>query len=65
MKLDNLKTFDQLVESNPEVFSVNKLKWLARNRDRNGLDKAFILIAGKFHVDVPALEKGIAERNAA
>jgi len=65
MKLDNLKTFEQLVKDNPELFTENKLKWLARNRDRNGLDKAFILIAGKFHVDVPALERALSERNAA
>lgn len=65
MKLENLKTIEQMVEQYPDQFTENKLKWLARNRKYNGLDKAFYLIAGKFHIDVPALEKGISEQNAA
>ena len=65
MKLDDLETIEQMVEKNPDLWTENKLKHLARNRKYNGLEKAFFIIAGKIHVDVPALEKGITERNAA
>ena len=64
MKLDDLKTIPQMVESNPDLFTENKLKHMARMRDRNGLEKAFYIIANKIFVDPPALEKGIAKRNA-
>lgn len=65
MKLDDLKTIPQMVESNPDLFTENKLKHMARMREHNGLAKAFVIIAGKTYVNPPALEKGIEERNEA
>jgi len=65
MKLDNLKTISELVEMYPNLYTENRLKHMIRMREHNGLSEAVYIIAGKAHIDVPALEKAIAERNAA
>jgi len=64
MKLENLMTFDQAVKAHPEKLTKNRLKHMMRNRKQNGLEDAFYIVAGQGLVDIPALEKGIAKRNA-
>ena len=65
MKLDNLKSIDQMVDLYPRIFTKNKLAWIVRNRDRNGFGEAVTLMAGKAYFDIEAFEQALDERNAA
>jgi hypothetical protein len=37
-------TLEKLAENRPDLFTVERLKWLIRNRDSNGLAKAKAIV---------------------
>jgi len=61
MQLDNLKTISQMAKEYPGIFSENKLRWIVRNRDRNGFGKAVVILAGKALFDISEFEKALDE----
>jgi len=48
-ELDHWKPLDSFLEDHPQ-FQENQIRWLARNRDRNGFDRAFRKVGRRLYI---------------
>lgn len=62
VSLDDLYTIEKLVEANPEVLSLNLIRWQIRHRHETGLDKCCIRSGKRVLISKSRYEQWLASQ---
>lgn len=47
------KTIGKLVSDHPDMLTENRVRWLLRDREENGLEKAVMKVGNQIHIHEP------------
>lgn len=65
IKLDDLRSIEDLVNEHPNILSVSTLRWQLRSRDSNGLGTACVRVGHRVLISKSRYEQWLATRTEA